>query len=154
MHGRRAARPDPGGRPVRDAQPAERRPGLAGDGDADRQRRRRAQAIAGPPPDDAGPTPRPAAFDPAQRAAGLLGVKSPFAVGTAGNLRLYAKSRATKLGKPKALQLLAAAVCSGGTCAGKATAKLTLTPRRAASAPTRTLVKRLRLADRGAIALR
>ena len=81
------------------------------------------------------PTPVATAFDPAQRAAGLLGTKNPFAVGAAGNLRL-SRVAATKLGKPKASMLLAAAVCTGGECAGKATANSRSRRARAASAPT------------------
>ena len=93
-------------------------------------------------------------FDPAQLAGGLLGTRSPFAAGAAGNLRLYTKSKATKLGKPKATMLLAAAVCVGGQCSGKASAKLTLTPRKGRKRSyTFDIVKRLRLSDGGAMAL-
>jgi hypothetical protein len=106
------------------------------------------------PPPPSGPGTGPAPVDPAQRAAGLLGTKSPFAVGSAGNLRLYTKSRSTKLGKPKARLVIAAAVCAGGTCSGKATAKLTLTPRKGRKRSYNfTLVKSLKLADGRATAL-
>ncbi len=101
------------------------------------------------------PTPVAPAFDPARRAAGLLGTASPFAAGAAGNLRLYTKTKSTKLGKPKATMLLAAAVCAGGPCSGKATAKLTLTPRKGRKrAYTFTIAKSLKLADGGATVLR
>ena len=82
-------------------------------------------------------------------------MKSPFAAGTAGNLRLYTKSKSTKLGKPKATMILAAAVCSGGSCSGKATAKLTLTPRKGRKRSySFTIARSLKLADRGATQLR
>jgi hypothetical protein len=57
----------------------------------------------------------------------LLGVKSPVLLGTAGNLRVFAASKSTRLGKPKASRTLAVATCVGGTCSGKASAKLALT---------------------------
>ena len=96
----------------------------------------------------------PIVFDPAVVAAGLLGTRSAFAVGAAGNLRLFTKSRATKLGKPKASMVLAAAVCVGGTCSGKATAKLTLTPRKGRKRSySFTIARSLKLADRGSTRL-
>ena len=50
--------------------------------------------------------------------------------------------------------LLAAAVCAGGPCSGKATAKLTLTPRKGRKrAYTFTIAKSLKLADGGATVL-
>lgn len=97
------------------------------------------------------PAPTPPATTPTtptttQLVATLLGVESPYAVGSAGRLKLYTSSRSTKLGKPKASRAIAAAACTGGTCSGKATAKLTLTPRRGkAKSTTITLVKALTL---------
>ena len=117
-------------------------------------------ATATPPPAAPGGggtpvTPIAPVFDPRQAAAGLLGTRSPFAAGTAGNLRLFTKNKSTRLGKPKATMTLAAAVCSGGSCSGKATAKLTLTPRKGRKrAYNFTLVRSLKLADRGASLLR
>jgi hypothetical protein len=100
------------------------------------------------------PVVNPSPLTPAQRAGALLGTSSPFAAGTAGNLRLYTKSRSTRLGKPKASMVLGAAVCSGGSCSGKATAKLTLTPRTGKKRSySFTLVRSLRLADGGATRL-
>jgi hypothetical protein len=102
----------------------------------------------------AAPIPLPSPFDAMRRAADLLGTRSAFAVGAAGNLRLFTKSRSTRLGKPKARMLLGAAVCDGGSCSGRATAKLTLTPRTGRKRSYRfTIVRSLKLADRGATRL-
>ena len=51
--------------------------------------------------------------------------------------------------------VLAAAVCAGGSCSGKATAKLTLTPRKGRKRSySFTIARSLKLADRGATQLR
>ena len=117
-----------------------------------------ATAPAAPPAGGGGggtpPITLPTVFDPAAVAAGLLGTRSAFAVGAAGNLRLFTKSRSTKLGKPKASMVLAAAVCVGGSCSGKATAKLTLTPRKGRKRSySFTIARSLKLADRGSTRL-
>ena len=151
VRGHGPARPEPRGRAGGDAQPGEQRSGVARDRLADRHRD--GAPPHRPPAAGGGGTPPitlPIVFDPARRAAGLLGTRSPFAVGAAGNLRLFTKSRATKLGKPKATMVLAAAVCVGGTCSGKATAKLTLTPRKGRKRSyTFTIARSLKLADGG-----
>jgi hypothetical protein len=50
--------------------------------------------------------------------------------------------------------VLAAAVCVGGTCSGKATAKLTLTPRKGRKRSYNfTIARSLKLADRGSTRL-
>ena len=104
-------------------------------------------AATPPPSSSPTPTPPPTAFDPSQSAARLLGVRSPFAFGTAGDLRLFTKTKSAKLGKPKASMLLAAAVCAASPCSGKATAKLTLTPRKGRKRSYNfTLLKSLKLA--------
>jgi hypothetical protein len=113
----------------------------------------------GPTPTPTNPTPPPTPVTPptitptapsaADVAAALLGVKAPVAAGSAGALRLFTPSTSAKLGRPKASKAIAAAVCSGGTCAGKATAKLALTPKAKGKkkAYTLTLNKALKLAD-------
>jgi hypothetical protein len=98
------------------------------------------------------PSPSPPATAPpappsaAQLAAALLDVAAPYAVGSAGTLKLYTPSKTTRLGTPRASRRIAAAACTGGTCSGKATAKLTLTPRRGtARSSTITVAKALTL---------
>jgi hypothetical protein len=120
-----------------------------------------------PPPDGGGgggtttpattPTPTPPALPrpgptDLQRvtalAATLLRVKTPVLLGTAGHLRLFATTRSSKLGRPRPSRTIAAATCAGGTCRGRATAKLTLTSRTGRrTTRTITLVKVLKLAD-------
>lgn len=109
---------------------------------------------AGPAPTPTTPVPTPAATTAAQRAltlaATLLDVETPAKLGTAGRLSLFAATKSTKLGKPKSSKVIAAAVCAGGTCSGKATAKLTLTPKAKGKkkvVKTYTLVKALKLGD-------
>ncbi|HWI73328.1 MAG TPA: choice-of-anchor D domain-containing protein, partial [Baekduia sp.] len=93
------------------------------------------------------PVPPPGLTD-LQRATALaaaLGVKTPVLLGTASHLYLFGLSKSSKLGKPKPSKTIAAAVCVGGTCRGKATAKLTLTPRKGKKkSTTLTLVKALK----------
>lgn len=96
-------------------------------------------------------TPKPTPAERASAAAAmLLGTAEPVRLGTAGRLSLFATTKSTKLGRPRASKLIAVAACAGGTCAGKATAKLTLTPKakgRRKTTRTYTLVKALRLGD-------
>jgi Metallo-peptidase family M12B Reprolysin-like len=111
-------------------------------------------AAATPPPTPpvipAPPAPRRTAPTAHELAASMLGVATPFAAGSAGNLKLFTPAKSTRLGKPKATKLLAVAVCAGGSCSGKATVKLTLTPKakhKRKTTKTITLVRALRLSD-------
>jgi hypothetical protein len=129
-------------------------------------------AVIAAPPGDApvsrtpapvAPTPAPPAATPpaiaplptsAQRAsalaAALLDVSDPYKLGSAGRLTLFAATKSTKLGKPRATKLIAAATCTGGSCRGTATAKLVLTPKakgKRKTTKTITLAKALKLSD-------
>jgi hypothetical protein len=95
-------------------------------------------------------TSRTATPDPQALAAALLHVADPYKLGSAGRLSLFATTRSTRLGRPRASRTIAVAACAGGTCRGAATAKLTLTPKakgRKKVVKTIILVKDLRLAD-------
>ncbi|WP_445152368.1 choice-of-anchor D domain-containing protein [Baekduia sp. Peel2402] len=86
------------------------------------------------------PTPTtPSAPTTTEVVAALLGVKTPYAAGAAGTLKVFTPSKTTKLGKPAASKVIAAAVCTGGTCTGKATAKLTLTPKHGKATKSTTI---------------
>ena len=113
------AGPGPCRRAVSDAQPGEQRPGLSRDRLADRHRdgagrtarRRRRRGHAADHASDR--------FRPGGGCRRAAVQRSAFAVGAAGTLRLFTNSRSTRLGKPKASMLLAAAVCVGGSCSAR-----------------------------------
>jgi hypothetical protein len=104
-----------------------------------------------PPAERPGTTPIPPPLTARQRAtalaASLLGAKTPVLLGTAGNLRVFAATKSSKLGTPKARRTIAAATCFGGTCRGRATAKLTLTSRTGKRTSRTISVATIKLAD-------
>ncbi|HET6507333.1 MAG TPA: M12 family metallo-peptidase [Baekduia sp.] len=115
---------------------------------------RPAPVISAPAPGVTAPVPTPTPVSPAtiaeRLAATLLGVDEPYKLGKAGDLSLFATTKSTKLGKPRASKVIAAAACAGGTCAGTATAKLTLTPKAKGKkkvVKTIVLAKALKLGD-------
>jgi hypothetical protein len=130
-------------------------------------------AVVTPPPDTGDDTPRPPAVLPVPTpitptpppvlppvpvksvldqardlAKPLLGITTtPTLLGTAGHLRVFAASKSTKLGKPKATRTLAVATCVGGTCAGKASVRLTRTSRTGRRTSKTITIGTLRLAS-------
>ncbi len=80
----------------------------------------------------------------------------PILLGTAGGIRLYARSASGRLGKPATAKRLALAVCLAGPCDVRSSARLRITPKRG-RARSRTLdLGRLRLTTTasGSITLR